>query len=131
MNDLETIKNRFPGISCAYRDAAGKVTTKCFGFADKEANVPVDENTAFPACSISKFITAICVIFRRFSGLQMHKSTCDFASRVQLYRKPRKKPPFRYTVELWCIENHEEYPVFDTNSLFCMANFQVKCNHSK
>ncbi|PWJ69375.1 hypothetical protein B0O40_1743 [Ruminococcaceae bacterium R-25] len=52
----------------------------------------------------------------------MHKSTCDLASRVQLYRKPRKKPPFRYTVELWCIENHEEYPVFDTNSLFCIEN---------
>ena len=62
MNDLETIKKRFPGISCAYRDIAGTVTTKCFGFADKEANVPVDENTAFPACSISKFITAICVM---------------------------------------------------------------------
>ena len=62
MNDLETIRNRFPGISCAHRDAAGRVTTKCFGFADKEANKPVDENTAFPACSISKFITAICVM---------------------------------------------------------------------
>ena len=32
----------------------------------------------------------VCVIFRRFSGLQMHKSTCELASRVQLYRKPRK-----------------------------------------
>ena len=62
MNDLETNKKRFPGISCAYRDIAGTVTTKCFGFADKEANVPVDENTAFPTCSISKFITAICVM---------------------------------------------------------------------
>ncbi len=62
MNDFETIRNNFPGISCAYRDAAGIVTTKCFGFADKEENVPVDENTAFPACSISKFITAICVM---------------------------------------------------------------------
>ena len=62
MNDLETIRKRFPGISCACRDADGKVTTKCFGFADKEENVPVDENTAFPACSISKFITAICVM---------------------------------------------------------------------
>ncbi|MBO4580028.1 MAG: beta-lactamase family protein [Clostridiales bacterium] len=62
MNDLETIRKRFPGISCAYRDIAGTVTTKCFGFADKEANVPVDENTAFPACSISKFITGICIM---------------------------------------------------------------------
>ena len=62
MDDLETIRKRFPGISCAYRAAEGKVTTKCFGFADKEEDVPVDENTAFPACSISKFITAICVM---------------------------------------------------------------------
>ena len=59
---LTNIINRFPGISCAYSDTAGDVTTKCFGFADKEENVPVDENTAFPACSISKFITAICVM---------------------------------------------------------------------
>ena len=62
MNDIDTLKKRFPGISCAYRDAAGIITTKCYGFADKEANVPVDEDTAFPACSISKFITAICVM---------------------------------------------------------------------
>ena len=69
MNDLETIRNKFPGISCAYRDAAGIVTTKCFGFADKEENVPVDENTAFPACSISKFITAICIMKEYEQGL--------------------------------------------------------------
>ena len=62
MNDLETIRKRFPGISCAYRDADGIVTTKCFGIADKEENITVDENTAFPACSISKFITSICVM---------------------------------------------------------------------
>ena len=46
----------------ACKRAAGIVTTKCFGFADKEGDVPVDENTAFPACSISKFITAICIM---------------------------------------------------------------------
>lgn len=62
MNDLETIRKRFPGISCAYRDAEGNVAAKCFGFADKEENVQVDENTAFPACSISKFITGICIM---------------------------------------------------------------------
>lgn len=84
MNDLETIKNRFPGISCAYRDAAGKVTTKCFGFADKEANVPVDENTAFPACSISKFITAICVMKEYEQGL------IDINKPVNLYLRKWK-----------------------------------------
>ena len=84
MNDLETIKNRFPGISCAYRDAAGKVTTKCFGFADKEAKVPVDENTAFPACSISKFITAICVMKEYEQGL------IDINKPVNLYLRKWK-----------------------------------------
>ena len=84
MNDLETIKNRFPGISCAFRDAEGKVTTKCFGFADKEANIPVDENTAFPACSISKFITAICVM------KEYEQGRIDIEKPVNLYLRSWK-----------------------------------------
>lgn len=59
---LQEIIDRFPGISCAYGDAAGNVTTECYGVADKESNIAVDENTIFPAYSISKFITAICVM---------------------------------------------------------------------
>ncbi len=56
------IIDRFPGISCAYLDAAGNVTTECYGVADKESKAEVNENTIFPACSISKFVTAICVM---------------------------------------------------------------------
>ncbi len=56
------IIDRFPGISCAYVDAAGKETTEFYGVADKENNILVDGNTIFPACSISKFVTAICVM---------------------------------------------------------------------
>ena len=59
---LHKILGCFPGISCAYMDATGKVTTECYGFADKESNIVVDDNTIFPAYSISKFITAICVM---------------------------------------------------------------------
>ncbi len=59
---LQQIMARFPGISCVYRDAEGNVTTECYGVADKESNITVDENTIFPAYSISKFITAICVM---------------------------------------------------------------------
>ena len=33
-----------------------------YGFADKESRVSVDEDTIFPACSISKFVTAIYVM---------------------------------------------------------------------
>ena len=54
--------DRFPGISCAWAGAAGKETTECRGFFDKESHAPVNEKTMFPACSISKFITAICIM---------------------------------------------------------------------
>ena len=58
----QQIMDRFPGISCAWMDSAGKEATECFGFADQENHVFVDENTIFPACSISKFVTALCVM---------------------------------------------------------------------
>lgn len=56
------VYERFPGVSCAYRDAAGRETLKYDGVADKENCIPVDSNTVFPACSISKFFTAITVM---------------------------------------------------------------------
>ena len=59
---MEQIIARFPGVSCAWADATGCVTTACWGVADKEHNLPVDEDTIFPACSISKFVTAICLM---------------------------------------------------------------------
>ena len=56
------IYERFPGVSCAYRDAAGREILKYDGVADKENSIPVDGCTAFPACSISKFVTALIVM---------------------------------------------------------------------
>ncbi|MBQ3796366.1 MAG: serine hydrolase [Butyrivibrio sp.] len=56
------VYERFPGVSCAYRDAAGRETLKYDGVADKENCIPVDSNTVFSACSISKFFTAITVM---------------------------------------------------------------------
>ena len=59
---IHEMKMSFPGISCAHLDAAGIVTTWCHGVSDQEKNIPVDENTIFPACSMSKFVTAICLM---------------------------------------------------------------------
>ncbi|MBP5330942.1 MAG: serine hydrolase [Lachnospiraceae bacterium] len=56
------IYERFPGVSCSYRDAAGRETLKYGGLADKENDTPVEADTVFPACSISKFITAVTVM---------------------------------------------------------------------
>ena len=58
----QQIIERFPGISCAWTDAGGKTETEYYGAADREKRIPVDSSTVFPACSISKFITAICVM---------------------------------------------------------------------
>ncbi len=58
---LKTVE-RFPGMGCAWIDAAGKESAEYFGTADLENNIPVEEKTIFPACSISKFVTAICVM---------------------------------------------------------------------
>lgn len=59
---LDQMINRFPGISCAYVDVTGEVTTEYYGYADKDKIILVDENTVFPACSMSKFVTAICLM---------------------------------------------------------------------
>lgn len=56
------IYERFPGVSCAYRDAAGREILKYDGAADKEKSIPVDGGTVFPACSISKFVTALIIM---------------------------------------------------------------------
>ena len=59
---MDQIIARFPGVSCAWTDADGCVTSECYGMADRERGIPVDENTIFPACSIAKFITALCLM---------------------------------------------------------------------
>ncbi len=61
-NSDRQIFERFPGVSCAYRDAAGREILKFDGIADKDNSIPVDGSTVFPACSISKFVTALTVM---------------------------------------------------------------------
>ena len=60
--DIGGIMERFPGIACAWTGAEGKEEAEYDGVSDLERNTPVDETTVFPANSISKFITAICVM---------------------------------------------------------------------
>ena len=50
---LKQMLDRFPGIGCACVDEEGKINTEYYG---------VDENTAFPAASMSKFVTALCLM---------------------------------------------------------------------
>ena len=50
---LREMMARFPGIGCAWGDAAGAVRTEYYGVA---------EHTVFPAASMSKFVTALCLM---------------------------------------------------------------------
>ncbi len=56
------ILDRFTGIGCVWIDASGKKWVRYHGVADLENDALVDGNTVFPACSVSKFITAICLM---------------------------------------------------------------------
>lgn len=56
------IIERFPGIGCAWMDHEGNVSAEYYGMADIESQTAVDESIIFPACSISKFVTAMCVM---------------------------------------------------------------------
>ena len=57
--EYRDVREIFPGIGCAWTNAAGKTTAEYYSVADRESNTPVNRETVFPACSISKFITAI------------------------------------------------------------------------
>ena len=58
----KNVRENFPGIGCAWTNADGKTKAEYYGVADRESNTPVNRDTVFPACSVSKFITAICVM---------------------------------------------------------------------
>ena len=80
----QQIISRFPGISCAYMDATGKETTEYYGVSDKEKNIAVDNDTIFPACSMSKFVTAICL-------MRLHeRKVIDIDASVNDYLQPWK-----------------------------------------
>ncbi len=59
---IQKIMERFPGIGCAWMNTAGEESAEYFGAADREKSIAVDASTIFPACSVSKFVTAVCVM---------------------------------------------------------------------
>jgi Beta-lactamase class C and other penicillin binding proteins len=61
LDKREQVTGRFPGMAFAYGSAEHN-SAQYFGVSDAESGSRVDEETIFPACSVSKFITAICVM---------------------------------------------------------------------
>ena len=61
LDKREQVTGRFPGVAFAYGRADDN-SAQYFGVSDEESGLRVDEKTIFPACSVSKFVTAICVM---------------------------------------------------------------------
>ena len=74
----DQIVKQFPGVALAYGNADDS-RTQYFGVFDVESNSPVNQETVFPACSVSKFVTAICVM--KMQELKM----VDIDERVNKY----------------------------------------------
>lgn len=64
-----TLVKQFTGVSLAWGNANGLCKIDYRGYANKMSGRTVTENTLFPACSITKYVTAICVIKLKSSGI--------------------------------------------------------------
>lgn len=63
MNILETMKEEnTPGLSIAYFESGELKWTKCFGVLENGTIKKVSSNSIFHACSMTKMLTAICVL---------------------------------------------------------------------
>ena len=63
MNIYERMRHyNVPGVSVTFFEKAEIQWSKCFGVLENGASCSVNENSVFHACSISKMITALCVL---------------------------------------------------------------------
>ena len=62
MNKRDRLVKNFPGLYLCYGTSKVDHIRNVFGVSDRESNKKVAMDTMFPACSISKFVTAICVM---------------------------------------------------------------------
>ena len=63
MNIVERMNHyHVPGVSVCYFDEGAVRWSRCFGVRACEGAKPVDGNTIFHACSISKMVTALCAL---------------------------------------------------------------------
>ena len=94
MNVLETMKcENTPGLSVAYFEKSFLEWTQCYGVTDKETLEEVSENSMFHACSMTKMITALCL-------LMMHeKNMVNLFNNVNQYLKSWQFPDNEFTLD--------------------------------
>ncbi|MDI9634580.1 serine hydrolase domain-containing protein [Geitlerinema splendidum] len=77
---------KVPGVSIAVVDQGNIIWAKGFGVTDVDTHKPVDENTLFQACSISKVTAAVGLM------LLVQQGKVDLDTDVNTYLKRWKVP---------------------------------------
>ena len=80
MNVAERMKHfNIPGLSVTHFANGEIAWSKHFGVLEKKTDKAVDDNSIFHACSMSKMITAICVLRLAQCGeLDLHKNVNEY-----------------------------------------------------
>jgi len=80
MNITERMKHfNIPGVSVTYFANGTIGWSKYFGTLEKDTSKTVTDNSIFHACSISKMITAICVLrLAQYGELDLHKDVNEY-----------------------------------------------------
>jgi CubicO group peptidase (beta-lactamase class C family) len=84
---------KVPGASVTYFENAKIMWNKCFGTLERDSDRTVNENSIFHACSISKMVTALCVLRLAEDGL------IDLNKNVNEYLGSWKIPDNEFTIE--------------------------------
>ena len=116
MNVTERMNHfNIPGVSVTYF-ANGKIDwSKHFGIPEKRTNKVVNDNTIFHACSISKMITAICVLrLAQYGELDLHKDVNEY---LTSWKIPESKFTRTKKVTLACLLAHQA-GLYDTEGSF-------------
>ncbi|MBO4653331.1 MAG: beta-lactamase family protein [Lachnospiraceae bacterium] len=84
LDKRSVVVDRFPGVGFAYGGEEYN-SAQYYGVADVESGASVDEGTIFPACSISKFVTVICVMkMQELKILDIDERVNDYLNRWKL-----------------------------------------------
>ncbi|MDR0326242.1 MAG: beta-lactamase family protein [Oscillospiraceae bacterium] len=80
MNVVERMSHfNVPGVSVSYFEDAEIKWNKFFGVMEKGTEKSINENSIFHACSISKMITALCVLSLAQDGkLDLHRDVNEY-----------------------------------------------------
>ena len=83
--EKKNVLSRFPGVTMAYGRAGEEAQTEVYGVSDRESGAPVERDTVFPACSISKFVTALIVMrMQELNMIDIDRKVNDYLGQWKL-----------------------------------------------